>query len=144
MKRRVSNSGLTSDSGAGDTDLCVLVRPVPGVAATDVPSSRGSAAEGGEDAAEAPCITHVDRTMIRAYFRRTDSAPGPRLNDSRDEPRAAAKPHPGALPHALEDMLSALPPGYMRMIVGKDVILVEVSSQAVIDVVADVEDPTLA
>src|SRR5688572_26042768 len=127
MKRRVSNTGPSSDSGAGDTDLCVLVQPVAGVAATDVLSSR-PAAEGEGNDAEAPCITHVDRTMIRAYFRRTDSAPSPRLNDSRDDRRASAHPELGMLPPDLEDKLSALPPGYMRMIPGKDVILVEAAS----------------
>ena len=143
MKTRVSNAEPACDL-AGDNDLCVLVRPVLTAAAREVPP-RASSAAGEEDDAEAPCITHVDRAMIRAYFRQTDSAPTRRFPDNpRADRKVPAKSNPGALPRDLEEKLSALPAGFMRRIAGTDVVLVEVASQAIIDLVADVDDPSLA
>ena len=143
MKRPVRSTRLTSESGSAESDLCVLVQPAPGAAAQGSPVS--IAVAGGHGDPEPPCITHIDRAMIRAYFRRTDDARNPRVDESSGpDRRGPVKRHPGALPQALEDKLTPLPAGYTRMIAGNDVILVEAASQSVIDVVSDVDDPSLA
>jgi hypothetical protein len=140
MKRRTLNSGPAGAGEAGDDDLCVLVQPAPG-AAGDVASS----GEGAEHDAVAPCITHVDRGMIRAYFRGAHTAPAASTNHhSRAHGRVPSRAGSGAVPQDLEEKLSVLPAGYMRTIVGKNLVLVNVATHAVIDVVADIDDPTLA
>ena len=83
-----------------------------------------------------PRITHVDRAIIRSYFHQHDPA-GLLLR-----PAYAGVPFPDAhrqlLPGVLEGRLSALPPGYERMLAGRDALLIETGSRRVVDVMRDI------
>lgn len=86
----------------------------------------------------APRITHIDRAIIRSYF----AGDASRLpQERRGNPRQPALPmwlppqvEQHALPRELECKLSLLPEGYERVLVGRDVILVEPETRAVVDV----------
>jgi hypothetical protein len=66
-----------------------------------------------------PRITHVDRVIIRNYFREADCAP--------------SLP-PSQLPRQLECKLSPLPAGYKRVTVGHGVVLIDTSVSRMIDI----------
>lgn len=66
-----------------------------------------------------PRITHIDRVIIRNYFRDADCAP-------------SLPPSP--LPRQLECKLSHLPSGYERVTVARGVVLIDTSVSRMIDI----------
>lgn len=78
-----------------------------------------------------PCITHVDRVIIRSYFHRHNPALLPMLTDKKDGPAGRRRQ---LLPADLESKLSVLPAGYQRVLAGGDVLLIETATHAAIDV----------
>lgn len=83
-------------------------------------------------------ITHIDRAIIRNYFEDHVAAfPAER----RANPRQPTLPmwlpsrvQQHALPYELERKLSQLPEGYERVLVGRDVLLIESDSRTVVDI----------
>lgn len=83
-------------------------------------------------------ITHIDRAIIRNYFQdHFASLPLER----RENPRQPSLPmwlpshvKQNPLPSALECKLSQLPDGYERVLVGRDVLLVESDTRTVVDI----------
>jgi hypothetical protein len=96
-----------------------------------------------------PAFSGRDRERIRDYYsRRSDSLP-PGLAKKRHLPPGLQKQlerngrlPPGlekrALPNDLERRLSRLPGGYSRVIVGRDVVLIQTSTQQILDILNDV------
>ncbi len=90
-------------------------------------------------------ITHIDRAIIRSYFYdHADSLPDERRGQSR-QPTApmwlSSDVFHHALPVELERKLSALPAGYARVLVGRNVLLIEPASRRVVDILHQVAQP---
>jgi hypothetical protein len=66
-----------------------------------------------------PRITHIDRIIIRNYFREADCVP-------------SLPPSP--LPRQLECKLSPLPAGYKRVTVARGVVLIDTNVSRMIDI----------
>jgi len=110
---------------------------------------KGYAAAPGYPYSVEPCITHIDRAIIRAYFRHLDGRPAfaqsrrafQRLVRGRwsanNRPTSQLQTTP--LPDDLEQKLSALAPGFQRVRAGSDVLLIEITTRAVIDVLPDID-----
>jgi hypothetical protein len=87
-------------------------------------------------------FTGDDRQAIDSFFRkyggqaeaRELARREPLLVRDRLPEKAAVRP----LPRALDSQLPALPRGYDRMIVGRDVVLLELRSYTIVDIVRDV------
>jgi len=82
-------------------------------------------------------ITHIDRAIIRSYFHDSASLPPERRETWRQPtlPLAlSAKARQASLPLQLERKLSLLPKEFERVLVGRDVLLVESETGAVIDI----------
>lgn len=93
-----------------------------------------------------------DKVVIREYFRSASSGASglpPGLAKRQQLPPGLQKQirekgtlPPGLqkrlLPGELEGRLSRLPPGYERVIVGADVLLVEIATRVIVDILADV------
>ncbi len=82
-----------------------------------------------------------DRQTIDHFFRRHTSAGNggtprgePLLIRDRLPHGASTRP----LPYALDHRLPALPPGYARLILGRDVVLVERRSRTILDIMREV------
>ena len=149
MEKRV---GFGTKAGRGDNAPCALVEPavlfgltLSGVRGMALVRKRPAAPGNDGWLDQQPRITHIDRTMIRTYFRPHANGRTPLLPEVSSGDRRVA-PHlgPRRLPQDLEQKLSLLPAGYQRVIVGNDVVLVELASRVVIDVVREVDDGTLA
>ena len=137
------------------SDSCALLQPSP-VPALLKPKNRISTQQPSESMDEtgnqpgpyhiAPRITHVDRTIIRRYFKK-------RANNSTILTRAPARSEPrrpwtmnqplpaelrtSLLPGELEEKLSALEIGYERVRAGDDVLLVEAGTRTIVDALVD-------
>ena len=145
MKTTAGTARVQSEPEPEPNDLCVLVRPsVAGTPLGTDPAAGPGSAAADDSSKEPPCFNHVDRAMIRAYFRDGDAPPSPRVDDeSQDVRRAPSVAKVKFLPHDLEVKLSPLPAGYARMIAGSDVMLVDIESQTVVDLVRDIDDTSL-
>jgi hypothetical protein len=81
-----------------------------------------------------------DRQTIDHFFRRQGTQNGgkarrdPLLIRERVPQGVPTRP----LPYALDHQLPPLPPGYARLILGRDVLLVERRSQTILDIVREV------
>jgi hypothetical protein len=87
-------------------------------------------------------FTGDDRQAIDTFFRKHGSQPAPKALVRR-EPLLVRDRLPGnapirPLPRTLDSQLPALPRGYDRMIVGRDVVLLELRSYTVVDIIRDV------
>ena len=85
-----------------------------------------------------PRITHIDRAIIRNYFQdRGISLPPERRRHAR-QPTLPARLSPqvsqNALPRDLERKLSQLPEDCERVLVGRDVLLVDSKTRSVVDI----------
>jgi hypothetical protein len=82
-------------------------------------------------------ITHIDRAIIRSYFQDSESLP-PERRATRRQPtrpsRVSTRAARSSLPAQLERKLSLLPRELERVLVGRDVLLVESDTGAVIDI----------
>jgi len=124
---------------------CALVQSTPS-------ELRGASRFGGEPGRAGsardryeigPRITHVDRAIIRGYLHQYHFAQTP---DPGLRPRMAGDslPHDTRmemLPAELERILSALPAGYQRGLVGHDVVLVRSATREIIDVMRNARVP---
>lgn len=84
-----------------------------------------------------------DRHTIDQFFRRQGKQSAEQGAKPRREPLLIRErvPHGAAtrpLPYALDHQLPPLPPGYARLIVGRDVLLVERRSQTILDIMREV------
>jgi len=93
-----------------------------------------------------------DKIVIRDYYRRASSGASglpPGLARKQQLPPGLQKQvrEKGALPPGLqkrllpgelEGRLSRLPPGYERVIVGADVVIVEIATRIIVDILADI------
>ena len=89
-------------------------------------------------------ITHIDRAIIRSYFQDGASLPPERRETRRQPalPRAlSAETKQASLPLPLERKLSLLPKEFERVLVGRDVLLVESGTGAVIDILHQLGAP---
>jgi hypothetical protein len=87
-------------------------------------------------------FTGDDRQAIDAFFRRHGGREEPKQL-ARREPLLVRDRLPGnapirPLPRTLDSQLPALPPGYDRMIVGRDVVLLELRSYTIVDIIREV------
>jgi hypothetical protein len=87
-------------------------------------------------------FTGDDRQAIDTFFRKHGSQAAPKALAQR-EPLLVRDRLPGnapirPLPRTLDSQLPALPRGYERMIVGRDVVLLELRSYTVVDIIRDV------
>ena len=87
-------------------------------------------------------FTGDDRQAIDAFFRKHAGQFEPKLIAHR-EPLLVRDRLPGnvrirPLPRTLDRQLPTLPPGYDRMIVGRDVVLLELRSYTVVDIIREV------
>jgi len=122
-----------------DNIPCALVRPAPsvsGVALRDLSSApsgteKSRAAIGGDAYQIEPRITHVDRAIIRGYFRQHSLVP--RLRPANMESLFTGI-RKYLLPDELECRLSGPFPGHVRILVGSDVLLVEIAMREIVDV----------
>ena len=107
---------------------------------------------GGWDAGQPPShaygvaarITHIDRAIIRSYFQDGSSLPPERRETRRQPtlPRALpAQARHASLPLPLERKLSLLPKEFERVLVGRDVLLIESETGAVIDILHQLGAP---
>jgi len=97
-------------------------------------------------------FSESDRIAIHDYFRRASTGASglpPGLAKRQQLPPGLQKQlrekgtlPPGlqkrALPGELDGRLSRLPPGYERVIVGADVLLVEIATRVIVDILTDV------
>lgn len=90
-----------------------------------------------------PGGTHIafgarERILIQDYYRKNPASMRHAASGVRVAPngRLAADADKQPLPAPLVRQLPALPQGYQRVIVGKDVVLVEAATQTVLDVIA--------
>jgi hypothetical protein len=84
-----------------------------------------------------------DRQTIDHFFRRQGTQNGGNGGKARRDPLLIRERVPQGvptrpLPHALDHQLPPLPPGYARLILGRDVLLVERRSQTILDIVREV------
>ena len=121
---------------------CALVRRSPSVSGAEsrnLPSAptctkRNRAAIKADTYQIEPRITYVDRAIIRDYFHQHNL----------DEPvrpawKKALFPEPHRqLPWELERRLSVQFPGYERIWVGGDVLLVEIATREIVDAMRDI------
>ena len=135
---------------------CALVRPISRIA---MPMRRAIAHTGvrrGHAATHShsypysvePRITHIDRAIIRAYFRHLHGRPTaaqlrqdlqPLLRGRRSaNSQTNLPPTTTPLPEELEQKLSALAAGFQRVRAGSDVLLIETTTRTVIDVLPDI------
>ena len=118
---------------------CALVRPAPtvsGMALRDLSSAPSGteerrAAIRGDAYRIEPRITHVDRAIIRGYFRKHNLVP--RLRPANMESLFTGI-RKYLLPDELECRLSGPYPGHERIWVGNDVLLVETAMREIVDV----------
>ena len=122
--------------------LICLIAIVVGLS-TAFPVMGGQVDAGGSQAAATGAVfSRSDRQLISNYFLRHDGyldelPPGVRkqlVTKGRLPPGIARK----VLPRALADALSPAQAGYDRMIVGPDVLLVEIATGIIADIIRDV------
>ena len=108
--------------------------------------------EAAVSSAAAVRFVESDKAAIRDYFRRASSGASglpPGLAKRQQLPPGLQKQvrekgtlPPGLqkrlLPGELEGRLSRLPPGYERVIVGADVVIVEIATRVILDILRDV------
>ena len=128
---------------------CLLVRPTPrAFSAWRRMLTRANARHGQVLTCDYPYsvrprITHIDRAIIRAYFRQvgaTAAQPG-------QEPQPDSLAHESQhtqLPDELEQKLSVLEAGYRRVRNSSQVLLIEAKSGTVVDALQDINDPVEA
>jgi hypothetical protein len=130
MLRRLLAAAIVCAVAAGPIQAMVRMEQVyPARAATN-------------ETERAILFTGEDRQTIDQFFRRN-------ATPSRNVAKAARKPllirerlpqdaRTRPLPGALDDRLPALPTGYARVIVGRDVLLLERRSHVILDIVREV------
>jgi hypothetical protein len=98
-----------------------------------------------EQATSEVVLSSRDRTRIQDYYRHH---PAPKASPTAargDAPPPGLKRHselpPGLqgrlLPRELETRLTVLPPGYVRLLIGRDVVLIERDTRRVFDILYD-------
>ena len=105
-------------------------------------STSGNSASGGEADATANRITSADRTAISNYFEGRWSLANVTLQASPSKLRRRwmiggklpASVHTDGLPRELENKLSQLETGFERLLVGCDVLCVDVTNSRIVDV----------
>jgi hypothetical protein len=142
--------------GSAAADIrCALVRPMPRVPAARrrmIPRAgarHGHARTHGYPYSTEPRITHIDRAIIRAYFRQVGSMAAQTAQEFQPELRTrltAVQPltpqlQMASLPNELEQKLSVLAAGYQRLQAGSELLLIETASGKVIDVLQDIHTP---
>ncbi len=94
-----------------------------------------------------PRITHIDRAIIRNYFQeRGMSLPPERRRHARQPTLPAclsSQVSQNALPLELERKLSQLPEDCQRVLVGRDVLLVDSKTRSVVDILHHAGTPGL-
>ena len=90
-----------------------------------------------------PRITHIDRAIIRAYFRQVGATAAQSGQEPQPESLAQESQHT-QLPHELEQKLSVLEDGYRRVRNTSQVLLIEADSGTVVDALEDIQDPVEA
>jgi hypothetical protein len=133
---------------------CALLQTNPGSAHHVERRTRAEPfAYAEQDAATKPAdysvgarITCVDRAIIRTYFAESESEVPTVAAGGYEKPRRRSRrdwtaygrllPQTGArvLPANLEEKLSALQPGYKRLTVGSDVLLIETASRKILEI----------
>ena len=123
---------------------CALLRPrhAPSTERGCSPRRRHAAREGDPPLARPrTSITHIDRVIIRKFYHEDAGAhvleAGPFVSCNAELPQDVAAM---LLPLELDSKLSPLPPGYYRIITGRDVLLIEPGLHVVVDVLRDVLD----
>lgn len=122
---------------------CALTRSLPPISGMVLPAASmlsayatmDRAAVGSDAYRIVPRITHIDRVIIRSYFRQRRCALRPQPPDKNIRP---AEPCRQWLPADLESKLSVLPAGYQRWLVGSEMLLMETATGTVIDVLRDI------
>jgi hypothetical protein len=123
----------------------ILLGLVPACAGLELGSARVGV--GGGDVEATLEFSSRDRELIRAYFKEHGLPPG--IAKREDLPPGQQKQiqkkgtlPPGiakrALPGRLESQLSPLPEGYVRVMVGVDIVLLDTRTQVVIDIIKDI------
>ena len=133
----------------GMREMCALVRPGPfvfhdsspsGEMFVDEPEKTDVPDRGGR--ANALRITAIDRAIIRDHYR---AQPGFRAQRSfvaagkwMRGRKLSMRAHSHALGDELETKLHPLPEGYARILAGNDVLLIDIATRRIIDVMRNV------
>lgn len=131
MFRSLLAASLLCALAAGAAHATVRMEQVyPGIAAAN-PTER------------AILFSGEDRQTIDHFFRRQNAQRDANGAKARREPLLIRERVPQGvptrpLPHALNHQLPPLPPGYARVILGRDVLLVERRSHTILDIVREV------
>ncbi len=90
-------------------------------------------------------ITHIDRAIIRSHFQDNVSILPVERRETHRQPTLPmwlpSAVHQTPLPRELERKLSLLPQEYARVLVGRDVLLIESATGTVIDILHQVRAP---
>jgi len=131
MPRLLLTAALFAAFAAGQAHAIVRVEQVhPAVAAAN-PTERSI------------LFTGADRQAVDAFFRRygspsADGKGGPRRDPLLVRSRLPADADPRPVPFALNAKLPALPEGYQRLIVGRDLVLLERRTHTILDIMREV------
>ncbi len=131
MFRRLLTAALLCTLAAGAANATVRMEQVyPGMAAAN-PTER------------AILFSGEDRQTIDHFFRRQGAPAANNGTKARREPLLIRERVPQGvptrpLPYALDHRLPLLPPGYARLILGRDVLLVESRTRTIVDIMREV------
>lgn len=131
--------------------LMVLLAGMAALSGCEMQPTYGDVRVHGRDYDVRVVFSDQDRVLIRDYYRVNYRALPPGLAKKGKVPPGHAKrlmrgqPVPpglewGYLPERLESRLSRLPEGYVRIIIGADVAIMNVHSRVIMDVIEDLDD----
>ena len=131
--------------------LMLLLAAAAGMSACETPPTYGEVRTHGRDYDVRVVFSDRDRVIIRDYYRAYYRGLPPGLAKKGKVPPGHAKkmyrnqPLPPGLewrhlPDDLERRLSRLPDGYVRVIVGADVGIMNVRTRVVMDMIEDLDD----
>jgi hypothetical protein len=114
---------------------CVLLQPIAAEMYTPYTPAPGQTRTERSAYEIGARITCLDRTIIRRYYSRMADAQHMRLTMS--GAHAGRLQAHTRLPQELERKLSPLSPGFRRALDGADIVLIEVATNRVVDVMKD-------
>jgi hypothetical protein len=131
--------------------LWILAASAAALTGCETTPRHGEVAVQGRDYGVRVVFSDRDRVQIRDYYAAKYRGLPPGLaKQGKVPPGHAKKMQPGApipegyawrhLPRDLEDRLSRLPEGYVRVVIGADIGIMDVRSRVVLDLVEDVAD----
>lgn len=138
-----SNAEAMIDEGSNiDTsDAALHPSKTESAATCDMQKKNDPEVNGTYNYMNGPCLTQVDRVIIRSYFQENPGELPPQTAPlaHRGQLSRSFPAHP--LPEALARKLSALPYGFERVMIGRQVFLIASHTRDISDVVHDIDTP---